>query len=108
MKLTMNDNAYGISIGGYPSQLIGNFVVSDIDHRIKRRCRAYLRYCDDDMGMARTKAEARQQLTEFIAAAAKHGLTVKHGAIVAPIGRVKKQKIKRKRKRSNPQRNYAK
>jgi hypothetical protein len=52
------------------------------------------------MGMAKTKAEARQALTKFITLATQRGLTVKHDAIVAPIGRVNKIN-KRKRKRSH-------
>ena len=47
----------GVPIGGYPSQPIANFTVSHIDHHMKEvlKCKCYLRYCDDTLGLARTK-----------------------------------------------------
>ncbi len=62
-------------------------------------CKCYLRYCDDSMGMARTKAEAWSMLNEYDRKSAELGLVVKASAIVAPIAHKVNGKKKRKRQR---------
>lgn len=64
------------------------------------RVKCYLRYCDDTLGLARTKGEAWKQLSEYDRLSSELGLTVKASAIVAPIAHlVDYGKKKRKRKR---------
>lgn len=90
-------------IGAGTSQPIGNFVVSRVDHHMKERmrCKCYLRYCDDTVGLARTKAEAWKMLNEYSREMGKLGLVVKAGAIVAPIAENHERRSKkRKRQRS--------
>ena len=88
-------------IGGYPSQTIGNFSASRVDHHMKEKmhCKCYLRYCDDTMGLARTKAEAWRMLNEYDRISSELGLVVKASAIVAPIALRGYGKKKRKRQR---------
>lgn len=97
-----NSRKRGIPIGGYPSQPIGNFTVSSIDHLMKEKkhAKCYLRYCDDTLGLTRTKAEAWAQLNEYDRLSSELGLTVKTSAIVAPIAHLSNgKKHKRKRQR---------
>lgn len=66
----------------------------------KLHVKCYLRYCDDTLGLTRTKAEAWAQLNEYDRLSSEIGLTVKASAIVAPIahlGNGKKHKRKRQR-----------
>ncbi len=89
-------------IGGYPSQIIGNFSASSIDHHMKEkmRCKCYLRYCDDTAGLARTKGEAWSMLNEYDRISSELGLVVKASYIVAPIAhKVYGKKKRRKRQR---------
>ena len=62
------------------------------------RIKCYLRYCDDTMGLARTKAEAWAQLNEYDRLSSELGLVMKASAIVAPIAHLDYGK-KRRRKR---------
>lgn len=96
----------GIRIGAISSQTLGNLSKSPIDHRMKHggRKRAYFSYCDDVMGMARTKAEAIRDMLKFIEESSKMGLVVKATAFVSRIGENKtygERKKKRKRQRSH-------
>lgn len=94
-------------IGSFTSQPIGALVVCGIDHIMKEkcRCRAYLRYCDDAAGLARTKGEAKRMLAVYDRESKRIGLTVKASAILSPIryktdGNKKKRKRQRGRKRN--------
>lgn len=91
----------GVPIGGYPSQIIGNFSASKIDHHMKEdlHCKCYLRYCDDTVGLARTKAEAWAMLNEYDRISSELGLVVKASYIVAPIAHRVYGKKHKKRKR---------
>jgi len=51
----------------------------------RMHCKCYLRYCDDTVGLARTKAEAWAMLNEYEKLSSEKGLVVKFGAVVAPI-----------------------
>ena len=64
----------------------------------KMHCKCYLRYCDDTMGMARTKAEAWAMLNEYDRISSELGL-VEASAIVAPIAHRGYGKKRRKRQR---------
>lgn len=92
----------GLPIGAYSSQPIGNLTVGRIDRAMKEvaGCVAYLRYCDDTVGLARTKAEARRQVLEFIRRSKEKGLVVKANFVVAPIGKEIQREKRRKRMRS--------
>jgi hypothetical protein len=100
----------GLPIGAYTSQPLANYSVSDIDHRMKEefRCKCYLRYCDDVVGLARTKHEAWQMLDEYVRLNDEAGLVVKGNVIVAPIGEfVNGSKRKhRKRQRSHKRKKH--
>ncbi len=37
----------GIPIGNYLSQYFGNLYLSELDHKLKNKCKYYFRYCDD-------------------------------------------------------------
>lgn len=88
-------------IGGYPSQIIGNFTAGRVDHHLKEvmHCKCYLRYCDDTMGLARTKGEAWAMLNEYDRESSRLGLVVKASCIVAPIAHKAYGKKRRKRQR---------
>ena len=91
----------GVPIGGYPSQAIANFTVSHIDHYMKEvlRCKCYLRYCDDTLGLARTKAEAWKMVNEYEKLSSECGLMVKASIIVAPIAQDRHEKARKRRRR---------
>lgn len=91
-------------IGAYTSQPLANYTVSDIDHYIKEKlhCKCYLRYCDDVVGLARTKHEAWKMLNEYVRLNDLSGLVVKANVIVAPIATFADGKKRhRKRQRSH-------
>lgn len=93
----------GIPIGSYTSQPIGNFITSFIDHFMKEKVgmKCYLRYCDDVVGLARNKNEAKKQLMEYIGLSDKVGLIVKADAFISPVGKEVKRAKHRKRMRSH-------
>lgn len=64
------------------------------------RVKIYLRYCDDVLGMSKTKGEAWRQFNEFERMHAEIGLVIKHDVIVAPFGKNNNGKH-RKRQRSH-------
>lgn len=99
-------NLRGIRIGAISSQTLGNLSKSPIDHAMKQngRKKAYFSYCDDVMGLARTKAEATRDMLKFIEESSRLGLVVKATAFVSRIGTNKpygSKKKKRKRQRSH-------
>lgn len=91
----------GVPIGGYPSQPIANFTVSHIDHHMKEvlKCKCYLRYCNDTLGLARTKAEAWKMVNEYEKLSSECGLMVKASIIVAPIAKESHEKTRKRRRR---------
>ena len=97
----------GTPIGAVSSQTLGNLAISVIDHKMKYNDRksAYFRYCDDVLGLARTKAEAIRKMMEFQKLSSEVGVVLKASAVVSPIGRNltdnerKRHKKKRKRQR---------
>ena len=93
----------GLPIGANTSQPLGNFASSPIDHYMKEhvKCKCYLRYCDDVVGLAKTKGEAWDQLNEYYRKSKEFGFVMKADAFVAPIAtRNGHGKKKRKRQRS--------
>jgi len=62
-------------------------------------CKCYLRYCDDTVGLARTKAEAWAQYNEYEKMSDEAGLVIKANVIVAPIAHLDYGKKKKKRRR---------
>lgn len=62
-------------------------------------CKGYLRYCDDTLGLARTKAEAWGQLNEYERLSGEAGFIVKAGAVVAPIATMVRRDGKKKKLR---------
>lgn len=80
-----------------------------VDHYVKEKMRVkcYMRYCDDSMGMAKTKAQAKRDMMEFDRISSELGIVVKHNAVVAPVGReiINGRKKNRKRKRSKRKNN---
>lgn len=66
---------------------------------------AYLRYCDDVLGLARTKAEAVRAMKKFQELSVASGLVIKASSVVSPIGinisddEKRERKKKRKRQR---------
>lgn len=98
----MNPNGRrGTPIGAVTSQMIGNLTGKRIDHAVvyDSRNHGYLRYCDDALGLARTKAEARKKLRIFYEKATELGLCVKSNIVISPIGHERKPGQKKKRKR---------
>jgi hypothetical protein len=91
----------GFTIGAFTSQPIGNYVANPIDRAIKERmhCKCYLRYCDDTVGMAKTKAEAWRQVREFIRLSDEAGLVVKANFKVSKLATNEKAKKHRWRQR---------
>lgn len=77
----------GITIGAYTSQLIGNWILAELDHYMKEvvGVNCYIRYCDDVVGMCETKEEAKRQVNEYVRLSNELGLCVKADIIVAPI-----------------------
>jgi hypothetical protein len=104
MKSNMNESGHGLSIGGFTSQLFGNFAVASIDHAMKHivAVHPYFRYADDCVGLAKSKAEARRQAAEFVMLCERAGVTVKHSLVLAPIGSTaQRYRPHRKRRRSH-------
>ena len=91
----------GIPIGAVSSQTIGNLSVNAVDHKMKygQKDAGYFRYCDDTMGLARTKAEAKRQLMKFYEEVSKTGVVIKANAFISPIGRNKTNEDKRKKRK---------
>ena len=97
-----NPNARrGTPIGAVTSQMIGNLSGKRIDHAVvyKGRTHGYLRYCDDTLGLARTKAEARRKLRIFYEKSSELGLCVKSNIVISPIGHEREPGQRKKRKR---------
>ena len=66
----------------------------------RKRSKCFLMYCDDTLGLARTKAEAWAQLNEFMSVSERYGLVVKASMVVAPIAHLEHHgKKKRRRQR---------
>lgn len=61
--------------------------------------RCYIRYCDDVVGLARTKAEAKRALNAYDRASAALGLCVKASATLSPVRHTVQHGRKRKRGR---------
>ena len=68
----------GVPIGAFTSQPIGNFAASRIDHTMKEKYRVKClhRYCDDNVMLARSKAEALFLIRAYERESAKVGLVV--------------------------------
>jgi RNA-directed DNA polymerase len=77
----------GMPIGGYPSQYIGNLMLSPIDHWAKEVVRAkhYFRYMDDMLFIVPDKQAAHDMLKKLIPQVANLKLTIKNNARIAPI-----------------------
>jgi hypothetical protein len=90
----------GAPIGDYSSQPVCNLTVGVIDRYIKEqmKCKGYVRYCDDAVGLTKTKAEAHRQIKEYIRLSEEIGLTVKADFTVSKIAQNEKKK-RRKRQR---------
>lgn len=58
---------HGVPIGNYTSQYFNNFYFNDFDHWIKevKGIKAYFRYCDDIIILAKTKEELWKLLAEI-------------------------------------------
>ena len=99
----------GVPIGAYTSQPIGNFASSRIAHQMKEKVgvKCYLQYCDDTVGLARTKAEAWKAVNEYERLSAQAGLVVKANVIVAPIAKTSDGKKRKSRKRQRGHRRKA-
>lgn len=61
--------------------------------------KGYFRYCDDAIGLAKTKAEAKRDMLKFIDTATDWGLTVKATAFISKIGVNKPYGTKRKKRK---------
>ncbi len=91
----------GTPIGAVPSQMIGNLAGKRVDHAVvfDSKHHGYLRYCDDALGLGRTKAEARKKLRIFYKVSTELGLCVKSNIVISPIGHEREPGQKKKRKR---------
>lgn len=94
-------NSRGIRIGAISSQTVGNLSRSPLDHAMKvnGKNKGYFSYCDDVLGLARTKAEATRDMIKFIKLATEKGLVVKATAFVSKIGINKPYGAKRKKRK---------
>lgn len=82
------ESSPGLPIGNYPSQPIGNLVLSPLDHWIKEDCRIkhYFRYCDDMVILSSSKKKLhrlRVQIQEYLLN--KFGLDLKQNWQVFPV-----------------------
>ena len=77
----------GITIGSCISQIIGNLVLSRVDHKFKEvyKCKVYHRHCDDIVILAHTKEEAYYYLNRMDYEMNQIGMCVKASSIIAPI-----------------------
>lgn len=96
----------GVPIGAFTSQPIGNFAASRIDHTMKEKYRVKClhRYCNDNVMLARSKAEALFLIRAYERESAKVGLVVKANSCIAPIGTETKNGNKKHRKRKRSKR----
>ena len=78
----------GTPIGAVSSQTVGNLAMSKTDHLMKHKGKKtpYFRYCDDAMGLGRTKAEVIREMKKFYQSATEAGIVVKANAFVSRIG----------------------
>lgn len=90
----------------FTSQPIGNFAASRIDHTMKEKyhVKCLHRYCDDNVMLARSKAEALFLIRAYERESAKVGLVVKANSCIAPIGTETKNGNKKRRKRKRSKR----
>lgn len=65
--------------------------------KFKTKC--YHRYCDDTVGLAKSKAEAKVLLKEYDRMSSELGLVVKATSFIAPIQKNVYGKKRRKRQR---------
>jgi hypothetical protein len=77
----------GLPIGNLTSQFWANCYLNPFDHFVKRqlRCRAYIRYVDDLLLFAETKAQLWSWLRQIRAYLAKLRLTIHAGAHPRPV-----------------------
>jgi hypothetical protein len=77
----------GMPIGAYPSQYIGNLILSDVDHWAKEvaRVKHYFRYMDDMLFILDSKQEAHRLLEDVKEKI--HGLKheIKNNSRIAPV-----------------------
>ena len=78
---------HGIPIGNYTSQYFNNFYFSDFDHWIKevKGIKAYFRYCDDIVILAKTKEELEALLKEIFIEIEKLNVRLKDNWQIFPI-----------------------
>lgn len=76
----------GIPIGNYTSQYFGNFFLTRLDHWLKeeKRVKYYLRYMDDMIILASTKAELHKLKNDIAEYIKPLGLELKHNYQVFP------------------------
>lgn len=81
------DSAPGVPIGNYPSQPLGNLVLSPIDHWVKEVAKAkyYYRYCDDMVVLAGTKEDLHRLRRDIDDRLATLGLAMKQNWQVFPV-----------------------
>lgn len=77
----------GIAIGNCISQIIGNLVLSGIDHKMKEQygVKGYHRHCDDIVMLGKDKEETAYYLNRLDYECNRIGLCVKASSFVAPL-----------------------
>lgn len=83
----IDTHSEGLAIGVYPSQYLGNLMLSPIDHWAKEvlRVKHYFRYMDDIVMVVPDKASAWVALNGVTEEIAKLKLEVKNSARIAPV-----------------------
>lgn len=79
------DSTDGVPIGNYLSQYFGNLYISDIDHRVKEKCKYYFRYCDDIVILSNSKKELHKILEILNAELKKKELEIKGNWQIFPV-----------------------
>jgi RNA-directed DNA polymerase len=72
----------GLPIGSYTSQILGNFNLSWLDWKIKKKIKGYFRYCDDMLFLGNKK-----ELEEIKQILLKLNLEIKYHPIVSKFNR---------------------
>lgn len=81
-----HENGVGLPVGALTSQLSANIVLDQVDHELTDNggIRRYVRYMDDTVIVASTKAEAQAQLAAMMESVSDHKLTMNPKTTIFP------------------------
>lgn len=87
MDAFIDSHTPGVPIGAYPSQYIGNMMLSPVDHWVKEvaHIQHYFRYMDDMLFLLPNKESCHQLLCDLNEQITSLNLSIKNNVRIAPI-----------------------